>query len=1095
MLIPAAILVGAMFFLGSTLSFPHVTGVGAAAVPQLWIALLTPLCLYAFLHHSAEATTTDDGPRRTDLVWCFIGLLTLYWLGTIYLGYYLSSAAFLLAAMYSAGCSGSAHGWFRRRRLAGIRLRDVRCLVGSIPPGRAAFRENLGRRMTLPDAKANTLMDLLHNLALGFEQVLGLMPLLTITVGVSVGILIGAMPGLSPSMGVALLVPFTYAMSPSLALILLTAVYLAADYGGSITAVTINAPGTPAAAVTAIDGYPLTKAGRPGVGLGVSLVASTVGGLVGTLILIFCSVPLARLALTFHPADYFALAIFGLSSVASIGGRRWVKALITALLGLLINTIGVDPISGVSRFTFGIAQLYDGFSLIPALIGLFAISEVFLQIQQQHLTSVRIDQAESGWPGFRDYWQLKVVILRSSVIGTIIGIFPGAGATIASFVSYDVAKRLSRKPRQFGQGSQEGVAAAEAANSSSVGGALVPLLTLGIPGSASTAVLIGALMIHDVVPGPRLFEDHPEIIYGLFASLLFANLIMLLLGLFGSRLWVAVTVVPKQLLYPIILAAAVVGSYFVRSSMFDVASCLAFGCLGWVLRKNDYPVVPIVLGMVLGGVLEENFRQAVLMSDYSDFLSPRNLPQHSRDFGALDSDSCFQSGDEPTPWTRPHSMRTTCLYLGWFLLLCSVVQGQPTDGRITPVAYSFVDGDSGGLAVAEVNHADGKIRRSRILFQSDRCREPLKVRWGADGQTLILTNLASKGPHLFLIDADAAEDPTTIELLGAPDDVAVTGDLAIITGEKDFLAVVNVAQRQLVSQEDVTKTFVPPANAPEDVHITRDGRTAVVSFQKDSQKGKKKGNRLAIYQLPRMGRLVDLPLERSRPDLHISDNLKEQGPGPEVIYVSDKTNTLLVTLDLYGAVALADWTNARRGRAVHWILLSTSPHGRWGTAFPDRGCPLLLGDHEYFLVCNAGQEGGSALVRLKQREIVWRRDTPPGLETPIFFPQLRQAFSVCSGKTKQRASGRVDKSFHPRQSLYVFDFNSSTAVQTKPVEAVPLPAYTFQITLVEQQPPRLLLAIGSTPEAADRLITYDPVSRAILDNQPAAGRIGRLQAH
>ncbi len=472
-------------------------------------------------------------------------------------------------------------------------------------------------------ALADLPMDLLHNLSDGFAFVFGAMPLLTITVGVSVGILIGAMPGLSPSMGVALLVPFTYAMSPTLAMVLLTAVYLAADYGGSITAITLNAPSTPASAVTAIDGYPLTKAGRPGVGLGVSLVASTVGGLVGTVILIFCSVPLARMAVSFHPADYFALAIFGLSSVVSIGGRRWIKALITALLGLLINAIGVDPITGVSRFTFGIPQLYEGFSLIPAIIGLFAISEVFAQIQEQNLTSVRIDQAEAGWPGFRDYWRLKLPILRSSIIGTIIGIFPGAGVTIASFISYDIARCFSRQPELFGRGSPEGVAAAEAANSSSVGGALVPLLTLGIPGSASTAVLIGALMIHEVVPGPRLFQDHPEIVYGLFASLLFANLVLLLLGLFGSRLWVAVTVIPKPVLYPLILAAAVVGSFSVRDSMFDVVSCLAFGCLGWVLRRHDYPVVPIVLGMVLGQVLEVRFRQAVLMQGYGIFFQRR----------------------------------------------------------------------------------------------------------------------------------------------------------------------------------------------------------------------------------------------------------------------------------------------------------------------------------------------------------------------------------------------------------------------------------------------------------------------------------------
>ena len=464
-------------------------------------------------------------------------------------------------------------------------------------------------------------MDLLLNLGDGLQYVFGIQPLLTIVAGVCIGILVGAMPGLSPSMGVALLVPFTYAMPPTLAIVLLAAIYLAADYGGSITAVTINTPGTPSAAVTAFDGYPLTKAGKPGIGLGVSLIASTVGGLIGTVILILFSVPLAKVAISFRPQDYFALAVFGLTSVASVGGKSWSKALLMALFGLLLNTVGEDPISGVRRFTFGISQLYDGFGLIPALIGLFAISEVLMQIEAQNLTSTHIDQTQSHWPRIIDYWRLKLVIARSSIIGTIIGIFPGAGATIASFVSYDVAKRFSREPEQFGHGSTEGVAAAEAANSSSVGGALVPLLTLGIPGSASTAVLIGALMIHDVVPGPMLFQTHPEIVYGLFASLLLANLILLLLGLFGSRLWVGVTAIPKRILFPIILAAAVVGSYAVSNSMFDVICCLGFGLVGWVLRRHQYPVVPIVLGIVLGDVLEENFRRAVLSDGYAVFFT------------------------------------------------------------------------------------------------------------------------------------------------------------------------------------------------------------------------------------------------------------------------------------------------------------------------------------------------------------------------------------------------------------------------------------------------------------------------------------------
>ncbi len=463
-------------------------------------------------------------------------------------------------------------------------------------------------------------MDIITHLVQGFGFVLGIKPLLFITMGVIMGIMAGAMPGLSPSMGVALLVPFTYAMSPTLALILLVSIYISANYGGSITAVTINAPGTPSAVVTSFDGYPLTKQGKPGMGLGVSLVASTIGGFVGTIILILFSVQLAKIAVKFHPAEYFALAIFGLTTVATLGGRNWIKAFLMAILGLLLNTIGIDPISGVSRFTFGSVHLYDGFSLIPALIGLFALSEVFKQLEERNFKTKKIKLEKTQWPGFIDYWKLKLTILRSSLIGTLIGIFPGAGATIASFISYDIAKRSSKEPEKFGKGSLEGVAAAEAANSSSVGGALVPLLTLGIPGSASTAVLIGALMIHDLTPGPQLFHNRPEIIYGLFASLLIANVVMLVLGLFGSKIWVKVTAIPKKILYPLIFTVSIIGSFAVRYSFFDVIACLGFGLTGWILRRNNYPVAPIVLGLVLGNIAETNFRRAVMMGNYSIFF-------------------------------------------------------------------------------------------------------------------------------------------------------------------------------------------------------------------------------------------------------------------------------------------------------------------------------------------------------------------------------------------------------------------------------------------------------------------------------------------
>ena len=465
-------------------------------------------------------------------------------------------------------------------------------------------------------------MELLTNLLQGFGYLAGIQPITAIVLGVILGILAGAMPGLSPSMGVALLVPFTYSLSPQIALILLVSIYIAANYGGSITAVTINTPGTPSAVVTSFDGYPLTLQGKAGVGLGTSLVASTVGGIIGTIILIFFSVPLARLAVRLHPAEYFALAVFGLTTVASLGGKNWPKAFLAAMLGLLINTIGIDPISGVKRFTFGTYRLFDGFSLIPALIGLFALSEVFSRIEENKLEKgLEASYKKTHWPHLLDYWKLRITILRSSILGTLIGIFPGAGATIASFLSYDLAKRTSKHPETFGKGNPEGVAAAEAANSSSVGGALVPLLALGIPGSATTAVLVGALMIHDIVPGPLLFVERPDMIYSLFAALLIANIVMLILGLFGARLWIKVTVIPKKILLPAILAISIIGSFSVSYSFFDVATCIGFGVIGWILKKYGYPGAPIVLGMVLGKLAETNFRRAVIMGGYQVFFT------------------------------------------------------------------------------------------------------------------------------------------------------------------------------------------------------------------------------------------------------------------------------------------------------------------------------------------------------------------------------------------------------------------------------------------------------------------------------------------
>lgn len=464
-------------------------------------------------------------------------------------------------------------------------------------------------------------MELLNSLVFGFSTLLGWQPLLVIVIGVAVGIVAGAMPGLSPSTAVALLVPFSYTMSPALAVILLVSIYIASNYGGSITAVLINTPGTPAAAATAIDGFAMTLKGEAGKGLGMSLIASTLGGIFGTVILILFAVPLAKLAIRFHPADYFALAIFGLTTVGSLGGGNVAKAMVAVLVGLLINTIGLDPISGVSRFTFGANQLYDGFHVIPALIGLFALSVVFTELEKGKLRSRMIEKVHAGFPSLAETWRSRITIMRSSVLGTVIGIFPGAGATIASFISYNVAQRMSKAPETFGKGAMDGVAASEAANSASVGGALVPLLALGIPGSATDAVLMGALQLHDITPGPMLFQSYPEIVYGIFAALILANVVMLGMGLYGVRFFAKVVEVPPAILYPVILAISLIGAYAVRSSLFDVGACFGFGVLGWIFKRYGYPVAPIVLGIVLGSMLERNFRRAVMMDGPTVFFT------------------------------------------------------------------------------------------------------------------------------------------------------------------------------------------------------------------------------------------------------------------------------------------------------------------------------------------------------------------------------------------------------------------------------------------------------------------------------------------
>ena len=461
------------------------------------------------------------------------------------------------------------------------------------------------------------------NLGIGLEAVLSLHSLLMLVLGVVLGIMIGATPGLSPSMGVALLVPVSYGMDPLPAFMLFVAAYQAANYGGSITAIAVNAPGTPASVVTALDGYKLTQDGKAGLALSTAATASAFGGFVGALVLILFAIPIAQVGLLFGPAEYFWLAILGLCTVVGLGGNDWLKALVGVGVGLVVATIGLDPFTGTERFTFGVPELFDGIPFIPAMIGLFALGEILFQLEGD--IENQVERPNSRFfdflPDFMQLWRLKWVALKSSIIGTLIGIIPGAGATIASFISYSEAQRSSKEREKFENGAIEGVTASEAANSSSVGGALVPLLALGIPGSATDAVLLGALALHGLVAGPELFQTRPDIAYGIFVCLLLANLLIFVFGLLGNSIWLRVITIPRSLLYPFIIVLCLVGSYTLKSSLIDSWICLVFGVLGWAFKRHGYKPAPIVLGLVLGPMIETNFRRALLIDGYNTLIN------------------------------------------------------------------------------------------------------------------------------------------------------------------------------------------------------------------------------------------------------------------------------------------------------------------------------------------------------------------------------------------------------------------------------------------------------------------------------------------
>ncbi|WP_144184497.1 tripartite tricarboxylate transporter permease [Elioraea rosea] len=450
----------------------------------------------------------------------------------------------------------------------------------------------------------------------------GLVTILFATAGCLWGILGGALPGISPSIAMALLLPFTYGMEPIPAIVLLASVYVGAEYGGSIPAILIRTPGTNASAATTLDGYEMARQGKGGEALGISLVSGLVGGLFGLVVLVLATEPLARLALAFTPAAYFALAVLGLSVIASLSGKSLMKGLVAAALGLMIATVGTDPVSGVPRFTFESAELLGGIRPILVMVGLFAVAEMLVQIGEPPWAKAEAGDTRLELPGLAMMRRLLPAQAIGCGIGTFEGVTPGAGGTIAAFMAYNEARRWSRNKDAFGKGAPEGVAAPEAANNVVTATALVPLLSLGIPGSNSAAILLGGFMVHGLTPGPLLFERAPEVVWGLYGGLLAANIAMLLLGLviLTPALWLVNR--PKPYLLAAILCLIVSGVFAIEQSLFDVALVLGFGVLGYLLRLAEVPVLPLVLGVVLGFMLESNYRRSLVISggDHAVFV-------------------------------------------------------------------------------------------------------------------------------------------------------------------------------------------------------------------------------------------------------------------------------------------------------------------------------------------------------------------------------------------------------------------------------------------------------------------------------------------
>ena len=441
-----------------------------------------------------------------------------------------------------------------------------------------------------------------------------------ILIGTTVGVFVGALPGLGSVVMISLFLPFVIRMEPVSGIALISVIYCAATYGGSISAILINTPGTAAAAATTFDGYPLAQKGQAGRALGVATFSSTIGGILGIIVMVIATPLLAKLAFLFGPAEYFALAIFGISMLASISGNSMVKNFMAGAFGILIGTAGTDFATGVERFTFGQADLSEGIRPVQMMIGLFAGGELIRQSTKLGQKRTFVAATVAKLPSVGDLKRIWKTVLRGTGIGTFIGILPAEGGTVAAMIAYNQERKISKNKDQFGKGAIEGVAAAESANNAATGGTMVPTLALGIPGGGSTAVILAAMLILGLRPGPQLFNEQPELLYGIFGAMLGANIYFLFLGMVGAKLFSRISLVPTTFLWPMVFVMAALGAYSLQQNLFDVGIMLVFAYSGYFLKRYGYSPAPIIMGLILGELIEVSLKQSYLIYDGNLFM-------------------------------------------------------------------------------------------------------------------------------------------------------------------------------------------------------------------------------------------------------------------------------------------------------------------------------------------------------------------------------------------------------------------------------------------------------------------------------------------